>query len=155
VHVLAVLAYKEGDAVCSEFISQSVNTNPVIIRRLLLLLQKARLVETTKGARAGSRLSRTPTRINLAEVYRAVRCAETFGMPRRTPNDHCPVGACIKPLLQHLFVSAEQALERELSHTTLAKMLQQIKRRSRTLKICDLNWPPRAACKKQTNGPAT
>lgn len=53
VHVMTVLAYKEGDRVTSAFLAGSVNTNPVIIRRLLLALQRARLVETGKGARLG------------------------------------------------------------------------------------------------------
>ena len=50
VHVLAVLAYQEGDRVTSALLASSVNTNPVIVRRLLLALQRARLVETGKGA---------------------------------------------------------------------------------------------------------
>ena len=81
VHVLAVLAYKEGDRVTSAFLAGSVNTNPVIIRRLLLSLQRARLVDTCKGAGSGSRLNRSPGRINLAEVYRAVEEAEPFATP--------------------------------------------------------------------------
>ena len=92
VHVLAVLAYKEGDRVTSAFLAGSVNTNPVIIRRLLLSLQRARLVETCKGAGSGSRLSRSPGRINLAQVYRAVEEVEPFATPARKPNEACPVG---------------------------------------------------------------
>jgi DNA-binding IscR family transcriptional regulator len=72
VHVLAVLAYQEGDRVTSAGLAGSINTNPVIIRRLLLALQKAGLVDTCRGAGSGSRLSRSPKRINLAEIYRAV-----------------------------------------------------------------------------------
>ena len=90
VHVLAVLAYKEGDRVTSALLAGSINTNPVIVRRLLLALQKARLVETCKGAGSGSRLSRSPRRINLAEVYRAVEAVEAFAAPSRKPNAACP-----------------------------------------------------------------
>ena len=54
VHLMAVLAYKEGDRVTSAFLAGSVNTNPVIIRRLLPALQRAKLVDTRKGAGAGS-----------------------------------------------------------------------------------------------------
>src|SRR5204863_3318159 len=102
VHVLAVLAYKDGDRVTSVLLAGSVNTNPVIIRRLLLSLQRARLVETRKGAGSGSRLSRSPGRINLAEVYRAVEAAEPFAAPARKPNVHCPVGNCIRETLRHV-----------------------------------------------------
>jgi Rrf2 family protein len=127
VHVLAVLAYKEGDRVTSASLAGSINTNPVIVRRLLLALQKARLVETRKGAGSGSRLSRSPRRINLAEVYRAVEAAEPFAAPSRKPNAACPVGHCIKKTLEKVFASAQNALEQDLEKTTLADVFDAVK----------------------------
>jgi Rrf2 family protein len=123
VHVLAVLAYKEGDRVTSASLAGSVNTNPVIVRRLLLSLQKARLVETCKGAGAGSRLSRSPRRINLAEVYRSVEDSESFATPMRKPSAACPVGQCILAALAKVFASAQNAMERDLARTTLADII--------------------------------
>jgi len=134
VHVLSVLAYKEGDRVTSGFLAGSVNTNPVIVRRLLLALQRARLVETCKGAGAGSRLSRSPGRINLAQVYRAVEAADSFAKPSRKPNDACPVGHCIRKALEDIFASAQTALERDLEKTSLACVIEVVRnaeRRSR------------------------
>ena len=127
VHVLAVLAYKEGDPVTSAFLAASVNTNPVIIRRLLLALQRARLVETRKGAGSGSRLSRSPGRINLAQIYRAVEADEPFTTPARRPNQACPVGHCIRKTLETVFVSARGALEQDLEKTTLAGIIEAVK----------------------------
>ena len=127
VHVLAVLAYKEGDRVPSVQLAASVNTNPVIVRRLLLSLQQARLVETGKGAGSGSRLSRSPGSINLAQIYRAVEETEPFATPSRKPNTACPVGQCIRETLARVFASAEAALERDLGKTTLAGVLNAVK----------------------------
>ncbi len=127
VHVLAVLAYQEGDRVNSVFLAGSVNTNPVIIRRLLLSLQKAKLVETCKGAGSGSRLSRSPRRINLGEVYRAVEDAESFSTPSRKPDADCPVGKCIIDALAKIFASAQNAMERDLEKTTLADVIDAVK----------------------------
>jgi Rrf2 family protein len=127
VHVLAVLAYKEGDRVTSASLAGSVNTNPVIVRRLLLSLQKAKLVETCKGAGAGSRLSRSPRRINMAEVYRSVEDAEPFAKPARKPNTTCPVGHCILEALAKVFGSAQNAMERDLAKTTLADVMDAVK----------------------------
>jgi Rrf2 family protein len=127
VHVLAVLAYKDGDPVTSAFLAGSVNTNPVIIRRLLLALKKAKLVETRKGAGFGSRLSRSPARINLAEVYKAVEDTEAFATPSRKPNIGCPVGNCMREELDRIFASAQDALERDLAKTTLAAILETVK----------------------------
>ena len=127
VHVLAVLAYKEGDRVTSTLLAGSVNTNPVIVRRLLLALQRAKLVETGKGAGSGSRLSRSPGRINLAEIYRAVENAEPFATPARKPNAACPVGNCIRATLGQVFASAQEALEKDLEKTTLATVIGAVK----------------------------
>ena len=127
VHVLAVLAYQAGDRVTSAELAGSVNTNPVIIRRLLLSLKRARLVETGKGAGAGSRLSRSPRRINMAEVYRAVEDAESFAKPVRKPNAACPVGHAILETLSRLFASAQRAMESDLARTSLAEVMDQVK----------------------------
>src|SRR5258706_432542 len=127
VHVLAVLAYKEGDRVTSATLAGSVNTNPVIIRRLLLSLQKAKLVETCKGAGAGSRLSRSPQRINMAEIYRSVEDAESFAKPAKKPDSACPVGHCILEALDKVFASAQGAMEKDLAKTTLADVIAAIK----------------------------
>ena len=129
IHVLALLAYKEGDRVTSAGLAGSVNTNPVIIRRLLLALQRSKLVETNKGVGAGSRLSRSPGRINLAEVYRAVEACEPFAKPARKPNEKCPVGHIMRETLETIFCDAETALERELEKTSLADVIEQVKAR--------------------------
>jgi len=127
VHVLAVLTYEQGDCVTSTTLARSVNTNPVIIRRLLLALQRARLVETRKGAGSGSRLSRSPARINLQDVYRAVEDHELFAWPRGRPNRACPVGRCIHAALEDIFASAQESLQRDLARTTLADLAQTVK----------------------------
>ena len=127
VHVLAVLAYKEGDRVTSALLAGSVNTNPVVVRRLLLALQRARLVDTRKGAGSGSRLNRSPAGINLAEIYRAVEEAEPFAAPSRKPNAACPVGHCIRQELERVFASAQKAMERDLGKTTLADVIIAVK----------------------------
>ncbi len=125
-HVLAVLANQNG-SVSSKLLAASVNTNPVIIRRLLLALQRARLVETRKGARCGSRLSRSAASIRLLDVFRAVECTTPFVLPRRKPSLICPVGQGIQAALGQVLSSARDALERELARTTLANLLAAIK----------------------------
>ena len=127
VHVLAVLAYREGETVTSALLASSVNTNPVVIRRLLLLLQAGGFIETRKGAGAGSRLSRAPARITLADVYQAVETDEAFASHSKRPNQACPVGSCIQTALKKIFASAEAALQKELARTSLADLLDTVK----------------------------
>ena len=129
VHVLAVLGYKSGGRATSARLAGSVNTNPVVIRRLLRALQTARLVETCKGAGAGSCLSRPPARITLAHVFRAVEADEPFAMPPGKPNQACPVGQGIQAAIAQVFVSARRALEQDLARTTLADVLKAVEPR--------------------------
>jgi Rrf2 family protein len=129
VHVLTLLAYNEGDRVTSAYLAGSINTNPVIVRRLLLALQRAKLVDTCKGAGSGSRLNCAPRRINMAQVFRAVEAVESFATPSRKPDQDCPVGQCMVQMLEELFASAQRAMERDLEKTTLADVIESVKAR--------------------------
>ena len=123
VHILTLLAYEEGRALTSEYIAGSVNTNPVVIRRLLVLLGKAGLVSTTEGAGGGSTLARPATRITLGDVYRAVEPGELFGATRNEPNPQCPVGRCVQDVLYGHVERFGTALEKEMDKVTVANVL--------------------------------
>src|SRR6185436_14305093 len=86
VHMLAYLAYRQGAAVPSAEIASSVDTNPVVIRRLLSALVKARLVNAQKGAAGGFSLASTPANISLLDIYRAVEPKPNHGMANFAPN---------------------------------------------------------------------
>jgi DNA-binding IscR family transcriptional regulator len=139
VHILALLACKEGDRVSSALLASSVNTNPVIIRRLLLALQQAKLIETRRGPGLGSRLSRSPGRINLAQVYKAVECEAPFGLPRRRANGACPVGHGISAAMHQISSSAREALEQELGKRTLASVLEAVKAHRKFTQVLDFS----------------
>ena len=51
VHVLTMLAKSGEDKIKSERVAGSVNTNPVVIRRLLGQLNQANLVDLADGCR--------------------------------------------------------------------------------------------------------
>src|SRR6266498_797814 len=91
VHVLSYLAYKAGVQTTSAEIASSVDTNPVVIRRLLAALVKARLVVPQKGAAGGFSLASAPKNITLLDVYRAVETQTDLGLSRLAPNHKCPV----------------------------------------------------------------
>ena len=97
----------------------------------ILLVQRhselPKLVETCKGAGSGSRLSRSPRRINLAEVFRAVEESEAFTTPSRKPNSDCPVGHCIREALDRVFASAQGAMEKDLARTSLGDVIDAVK----------------------------
>ncbi len=127
VHVLAYLAYKVGAQVTSAEIASSVDTNPVVIRRLLSALVKARLVAGHKGVGGGFSLASAPANITLLDIYRAVEPQPDHGLDRFTPNHKCPVGARIETILRTAFFKAQTSMEAELARVSLEDVNQQLK----------------------------
>jgi Rrf2 family protein len=127
VHILAMLAYRQEDGATSEVLAASVNTNPVVIRRLLTILRHAGFISTRHGARAGSRLNRRADEISLDEVYRAVEASPSFSLRAKKPNRRCPVGRQMEAVLGGIFEAAQAALEQALSRRTLADVLATVR----------------------------
>lgn len=126
VHILAILAKNSGERVTSDCIARSVNTNPVVIRRLLCQLGQAHLVISQTGAAGGTRLAKTPETINLAEVYKAVSPKDIFALHPNTPNQDCPIGKNIEAVLCRLQKEIDKTVEQRLAQHTLLDFFQMI-----------------------------
>jgi len=125
-HALAVIAYVEERQATSDRIAASVATDATVVRRLLALLRDAGLVVALEGRTGGYALARSPQRISLLDVYRAVGSDRLFPMPERSPNPGCPVGAHFHAVLDTPLDAAHAALEQRLSQTNLAEVMRDI-----------------------------
>ena len=126
VHVLTLLAHEEGRALTSDYIAGSVNTNPVVIRRVLGLLAKAGLVSTAEGAGGGTTLAKPAEKITLADIFAAVEQGDFFVLPRNEPNPLCPVGRSVQTVLGDHLSRFQDALERDMRRVTIADMLAEV-----------------------------
>jgi len=126
VHVLSMLARSREENLKSDDLAGSVNTNPVVIRRLLGQLNHAKLVISQTGANGGTRLARCPNEINLAEVYRAVSCGEVFALHAKGPNKDCPVGRNIEAVLCCLQKEIDKSIEEKLSRYSLQDIFEMV-----------------------------
>jgi Rrf2 family protein len=124
VHALALMAKAGAEPVKSEGVAASVNTNPVVIRRLLCELAHADLVVSQKGATGGTRLARKPEEITLLDVYRAVEGKDVFRLQRHRPSANCPVGAGVEAVLHGVLDEVNGAVEDVLATRTMGDVLQ-------------------------------
>jgi Rrf2 family protein len=132
VHVLTLLALTQDQPQTSEYIAGSVNTNPVVIRRLLGLLREAGIVESQGGPGGGWRLVRSAERITLLDVLRAVEAkGETIALHRGEPNSLCPVGRNIQGVLTRLYGEVERRMDEQLARTTIAGVLGSVHKQQR------------------------
>lgn len=127
IHVLALASGVRASharlQVTSEQMAESVNTNPVVIRRILGSLREAQLVASQPGPGGGWRLTRAPEEISLRDVYRALEVEPLFALPRREPNADCVVGKGLPRVIGSCFQAAEAALEARLAEVTVADVI--------------------------------
>lgn len=119
---MALLGEPEAEWASSDWIANSIQTNPVVVRRALGQLAVAGLVETAKGPRGGYRLARPSEDITLREIYAAASDETLLGLHAHPPNPNCPVGSQIQKHLTVIYGEAEAALEDVLDSRTLASL---------------------------------
>lgn len=134
IHIMTILdiapRFRQIASVPSDFIAKSVNTNPVVVRRLLGMLRNADLVVSQPGAAGGSSLARPSERISLLDIYRAVEMGSLFPLHPSEPNPRCPIGRNIQDTLQDVLSKADQSMGHVLEGVTLHQITQDIMERA-------------------------
>lgn len=130
-HIMTAVAVKgNGDQlVSSSYLADSLNTNPVVVRRILSELQKAGLLITQSGRTGGARLAKAPTAISLYDVYTAVDDGELFAYNPNDPKKSCPLSCEMKAVLEPVFGSASKALSENLKRVQLSDLLARLSKK--------------------------
>ena len=127
VHILTLLEQAGGKPVKSERMAQSINTNPSLVRRLLVTLAQAGITTSQMGAGGGALLAREASAITLLDVHRAVAEDSVFAMPR-APSPYCMVGRNIQAALLETIDTATGLMLAELARTSITDMLARVRR---------------------------
>ena len=128
VHVLSLLAhYGKKGPVCSATIAKSVETNPVVIRRLMSQLEQAKLVSSVSGRAGGFMLASPPDQINLASVYQAVEDAQVFRFHKNSDSSECETARAIFKSLMPRLSEASRAMTETLAKTLLSDVVPMAK----------------------------
>jgi DNA-binding IscR family transcriptional regulator len=130
VHILSVASLSTSPCT-SDFIAKSVNTNPVIIRRIIGNLKKAGLVHVKAGT-GGTYLKKELDEITLLDIYRAVEVVEKGDLFNfhEQPNPDCPVGANIESVLRTNMLEAQAAMEHKLAQVTLKQLVTDLREKA-------------------------
>lgn len=127
VHVLTLMAWADDEPLKSEQVAESVNTNPVVIRRMLCELAESQLVVSQSGSMGGSKLARDPERITLLDIYQAVENRGVFSLHRHPPSRKCPVGVNIGSVLNDVLDEVDTAVERVLANITIKDVVSRLR----------------------------
>ncbi len=119
VHTLLCILLFKDEKITSNFLSGSVQVNPVIIRNILIQLKKAKIIIVKRG-KGGISINKKAKDITLLEIFEAVESLDgkLFSFHKK-PNSKCPVGNNITKILLPKLDNIQKSMEKELEKTTL------------------------------------
>ncbi|WAI81462.1 MULTISPECIES: Rrf2 family transcriptional regulator [Achromobacter] len=120
-HVLLHMAEAPGP-MTSEDLGRVMQTNPVVIRRIMAGLRDQQLVSSEKGHGGGWTLSCDFNAVTLRDIYEALGSPEIFAMGNRSESPGCLVEAAVNKALDGAFEDAEALLMARFEGVTLAAL---------------------------------
>jgi DNA-binding IscR family transcriptional regulator len=120
-HVLLHMDEQDGPAT-SEALAKAMDTNPVVIRRILAGLRERGIVRSEKGHGGGWTLNRDLAAISLRDIYDALGHPTLLAIGNRTEAPGCLVEQAVNAALGKAFGDAETLLLSRLGDVTLAML---------------------------------
>ena len=124
IHIMSFVAHAGDEGTTSDAIAKSLQTNPVVVRKILKLLEQEGLVALRPGRHGGVGLQHPASRITLGQIYKAVESETGVFAPRSQVHEGCAVACAMKRRLPPIFDAANDAVERALSKTSLAELMR-------------------------------
>lgn len=120
-HVLLHMAERQAP-VTSEVLAKAMNTNPVVIRRIMAGLRDRGYVQSEKGHGGGWTLACDLSKVTLRDIYVALGSPTLLAIGNRTESPGCLVEQSVNAALGQAFDDAEALLLARLGEVTLANL---------------------------------
>lgn len=127
-HILLHMAEQRGPAT-SEVLARAMNTNPVVIRRIMAGLRDAGYVRSEKGHGGGWELACDLTKVTLRDIYNALGSPSLLAIGNRTETPGCLVEQAVNAALSDAFHDAEALLLSRFGKVTLAMLSADLRKR--------------------------
>jgi DNA-binding IscR family transcriptional regulator len=128
-HVLLHLADAPAP-LTSEALARYLDTNAVVVRRVLAGLRDAGLVASAKGHGGGWTLTRGIDAISLRDVYDAVGQPTLFSLGHRRPDPRCAIERVVNGAIDGAVRDAETRLLERFAGVRLADLARELPRHS-------------------------
>lgn len=139
-HMLLHMA-ETGEPTTSETLARAMNTNPVVVRRLMAGLRRAGFVASAKGHGGGWVLGCPLSAMTLGDVHAALGAPPFLAAGLRDEQSECLVEQAVNNALGAAYAQAEALLVARLHGVRLSVLAEDFHRRmqARGLSIQDFN----------------
>jgi DNA-binding IscR family transcriptional regulator len=120
---------ERSEPLTSEVWARSMDTNPVVIRRLMAGLREAGYVQSEKGHGGGWTLACDLSKVTLRDIYEALGSPSLLAIGNRVESKGCLVEAAVNAQLSTSFHEAEELLLARFGQVTLAMLSQDVRAR--------------------------
>jgi DNA-binding IscR family transcriptional regulator len=127
-HVLLHMAEHDGP-VTSEMLAKAMQTNPVVIRRIMAGLRDQGYVRSEKGHGGGWSIACDMGAVTLADIHAALGAPSLLAIGNRSDAPGCLVEQAVNAQLDRTFAEAEALLLRRFGEVTLAALATDFRKR--------------------------
>lgn len=124
VHILAYLKINEPNYITSNNLAESINTNPVVIRRILKQLADNNFIITKQG-RFGSKINSKLEDITFYDIYK-VFYYDNILNAKSNPSTKCDVGLKINKILCSTLNEVQYNFLKSLKMFSINDLIKQI-----------------------------
>jgi DNA-binding IscR family transcriptional regulator len=125
------MAQKDGP-VTSDVLARAMDTNPVVLRRVLGGLRDRGYVQSEKGHGGGWQLACDLEQVTLRDIHEALGSPALLAVGNRTEAPGCLVEEAVNAALSKSFDDAEALLLSRLGQVTLAALSDDVRKRLAT-----------------------
>lgn len=123
-HILLHMA-DANEPLTSERLAGMMQTNPVVVRRLLGGLREHGIVSSEKGHGGGWRIARDPDEVTLHDIYDALDNPTIFSIGNRHQSPTCLVERVVNDVMADAIREAESVLLARFRQVTLGELSRQ------------------------------
>ena len=127
-HVLLHMAEHDGP-MTSEVLAAAMQTNPVVIRRMMAGLKAQGYVRSERGHGGGWTIAADLEKLTLRDIYTALGSPALLAIGNRSDHPTCLVEQAVNAALNDTFAEAEALLVERLGAVTLAELSADFHRR--------------------------
>src|SRR3954463_11810427 len=122
---------EQSGPVTSDVLAKAMDTNPVVIRRVMAGLRDKGYVQSEKGHGGGWTLACDLSKVTLRDIYAALGSPALLAIGNRTETPGCAVEEAVNAALGKSFEAAESLLLSRLGAVTLATLSEHVRSRPR------------------------